>query len=212
MGRQGNFPHGIDILTEADYFTLAIRTNAYLNVSCFVAQFPEYFTAMMEHLVFVKLQHWEKGMRLLAAQALSLLVVFNPKHFIEILMDRLLELCFNKVVHVRHGAITGLAELLIGLSGNSERNRRKHLEKALRKLSKKEQTIIADSANKVEFQDRYEMLLKENYMALITPTQMEIISSAIQKVEKERLYRGRGGEIVREAVCFLIKALCISRV
>lgn len=36
VGRQGNFPHGIEILTEADYFTLSNRTNAYLNVSCFV--------------------------------------------------------------------------------------------------------------------------------------------------------------------------------
>ena len=181
-------------------------------MSCYIAQFPEYFSAMMEHLVMVKLQHWEKSMRLLAAQSLSLLVVFNPQEFITTHMDRLLDLCFNKVVHVRHGAIAGLAEVLIGLSGNSERNRRKHLDKALRKLSKKEQTIIADSANKIEFQERYEKLLKENYFALITPAQMAIISSAIQKVEKERLYRGRGGEIVREAVCFLIKAQCIARV
>jgi hypothetical protein len=36
VGRQGNFPHGIEILTEADYFTLSNRVNAYLNVSCFV--------------------------------------------------------------------------------------------------------------------------------------------------------------------------------
>ncbi len=37
VGRQGNFPHGIEILTEADYFTLSNRVNASLNVSCFVA-------------------------------------------------------------------------------------------------------------------------------------------------------------------------------
>lgn len=36
VGRQGNFPHGIEILTEADYFTLSNRVNAYLNVSCFI--------------------------------------------------------------------------------------------------------------------------------------------------------------------------------
>ncbi len=37
VGRQGNFPHGIEILTEADYFTLSNRVNAFINVSCFVA-------------------------------------------------------------------------------------------------------------------------------------------------------------------------------
>ena len=36
VGRQGTFPHGIEILTEADYFTLSNRVNAYLNVSSFV--------------------------------------------------------------------------------------------------------------------------------------------------------------------------------
>lgn len=55
VGRQGNFPHGIEILTEADYFTLSHRTNAYLNVSTFVGQFPEYLESMLEHLAFVKL-------------------------------------------------------------------------------------------------------------------------------------------------------------
>ena len=35
VGRQGTFPHGIEILTEADYFTLSNRVNAFLNVSCF---------------------------------------------------------------------------------------------------------------------------------------------------------------------------------
>lgn len=57
VGRQGTFPHGIEILTEADYFTLSNRTNAYLNVSCFVGQFPEYFEAMFDHLATVKLSH-----------------------------------------------------------------------------------------------------------------------------------------------------------
>ena len=30
IGRQGNFPHGIEILTEADYFTLGSRNNCFL--------------------------------------------------------------------------------------------------------------------------------------------------------------------------------------
>lgn len=47
VGRQGNFPHGIDILTEADYFTLSNRVNAFLNVSCFVGQFSEYLEGML---------------------------------------------------------------------------------------------------------------------------------------------------------------------
>jgi hypothetical protein len=67
VGRQGNFPFGIEILTEADYFTLSNRVNAYLNVSVFVAQYPDYLPSMMHHLAFVKLRHWEPQMRMLAA-------------------------------------------------------------------------------------------------------------------------------------------------
>ena len=48
VGRQGNF-------TEADYFTLSNKVNAFLNVSCYVGQFPEYFESMIKHLAFVKL-------------------------------------------------------------------------------------------------------------------------------------------------------------
>lgn len=51
VGRQGTFPHGIEIVTAADYFTVAVRHNAYLNISVFVAGFPEYTEPLISHLV-----------------------------------------------------------------------------------------------------------------------------------------------------------------
>ena len=32
VGRQGTFPHGIDILTNADYFAVGSRSNTFLNL------------------------------------------------------------------------------------------------------------------------------------------------------------------------------------
>lgn len=32
VGRQGNFPHGIDILTVADYFEVGVRSHSYLKI------------------------------------------------------------------------------------------------------------------------------------------------------------------------------------
>lgn len=32
VGRQGTFPHGIDILTTADFFAVSVRKNAYLSI------------------------------------------------------------------------------------------------------------------------------------------------------------------------------------
>lgn len=78
VGRQGNYPHGIDVVTAADYFSLGNRTNAYLNVSFYIAQyvhvvgkrdiadsvlvcrFSEYTRHLIDHLSFVKCKHWEK--------------------------------------------------------------------------------------------------------------------------------------------------------
>lgn len=35
--------HGIEILTEADYFTLGLKNNAYLNVGLYVSGYNEYY-------------------------------------------------------------------------------------------------------------------------------------------------------------------------
>lgn len=51
VGRQGTFPHGIEIVTAADYFTVAVRHNSYLNISVYVAGFPEYTKPLITHLV-----------------------------------------------------------------------------------------------------------------------------------------------------------------
>lgn len=74
MGRQGTFPHGIDILTAADFFTVSVRNNAFLNVSVYVAQFDEYTLPLIDHLLVRKVDHWDSGIRELTAKALHNLV------------------------------------------------------------------------------------------------------------------------------------------
>lgn len=37
------------------------------------------------------------------------------------------------------------------------------------------------------------------------------VRNIVMKIEKARLYRGRGGEIMRAAVCGLIKSIAIAR-
>nr|XP_045746113.2 tubulin-specific chaperone D [Mirounga angustirostris] len=59
VGRQGTFPHGIDILTAADYFAVGNRANCFLVISTFIAGFPEYTQPMIDHLVTMKINHWD---------------------------------------------------------------------------------------------------------------------------------------------------------
>ena len=99
---------------------------------------------MLNHLAFVQLQHWEPSMRELASQALAVVAVFNPQYVIEKILPNLLKSCFHKILNVRHGALLGVAEIMRGLSGNSNKNRQDILERAMRTLSLKERDIIKE--------------------------------------------------------------------
>lgn len=84
-------------------------------------------------------------MRIIASQSLSVLCVFNPKLIIDEVLIPLIEKCFSKALQIRHGAILGVGELLVGLSGNSSINRKEVLERAFKTLSVKERKIIQQS-------------------------------------------------------------------
>lgn len=70
VGRQGTFPHGIEILTAADFYAVSVRKNAYLNVSTYIAQFEEYREPLIEHLIHRKVDHWDCSIRELTSKAL----------------------------------------------------------------------------------------------------------------------------------------------
>ncbi|KAF8722427.1 hypothetical protein HU200_022472 [Digitaria exilis] len=55
VGRQGTFPHGIDIVNTTDYFALASRSNSYLNVAVSVAQYKDIFYPFADELLCNKI-------------------------------------------------------------------------------------------------------------------------------------------------------------
>lgn len=60
VGRLGaeTFPHGIEIVTAADYYAVGPRPAAYLGVARQVARFRPYTRPLVEHLLTVKMRHW----------------------------------------------------------------------------------------------------------------------------------------------------------
>jgi hypothetical protein len=68
---------------------------------------------------------------------------------VEDFLSKLIPLCFDKALHIRHGAIFGVGEILIGLSGNSHINRKDVLERSFRSLSLKERKLIEDSESSI---------------------------------------------------------------
>ncbi|KAA6421473.1 MAG: tubulin-specific chaperone D-like, partial [Trebouxia sp. A1-2] len=166
VGRQGNVPHGIDILTAADYFTLSSRTQAYLTVAPFIAQFPEYKQALADHLLSTKLSHWERSLRELTSKALAALVPTQPGFLQTTAVDTLLPLCLNSILEVRHGAALGVGELTLALHSQGQ--------------------------------------------ALDTDRQYGV-AGVVPAIEKARLYRGKGGELMRGAVCRLEECLALAK-
>uniref|UniRef100_A0A2I3HHJ3 Tubulin-specific chaperone D n=1 Tax=Nomascus leucogenys TaxID=61853 RepID=A0A2I3HHJ3_NOMLE len=145
VGRQGTFPHGIDILTTADYFAVGNRSNCFLVISVFIAGFPEYTQPMIEHLVTMKINHWDGVIRELAAKALHNLAQQAPEFSATQVFPRLLSMTLSPDLHTRHGSILACAEVayaLYKLAAQENRPVTDHLdEQALQGLKQIHQQV-----------------------------------------------------------------------
>ncbi|XP_051243941.1 tubulin-specific chaperone D isoform X1 [Dicentrarchus labrax] len=111
VGRQGTFPHGIDIVTAADYYAVGNLNNCYLNISVYIASFPEYTKAMIDHLISMKINHWDGVIRELATKALHNLTPQAPDYMATTVVPQLLPMAVGIDLHGRHGAIMACAEI-----------------------------------------------------------------------------------------------------
>nr|CAD7392228.1 unnamed protein product [Timema cristinae] len=116
VGRQGSFPHGIDIVNKADYLAVGVRSNAFLKVSKFVGQFEEYTVPLINHLVEKKVGHWDPELRVLASKALNNLTEYAPQYMAKTVVVQLLEFTSNMDLNIRSGAVRALAEVIYALS------------------------------------------------------------------------------------------------
>lgn len=226
VGRQGSFPHGIEILTEADYFTLGNRNHAYLHVTCFIAQFQEYLQFMVNHLLENKLKHWDIIIRQLSGCTLSVLASFAPDYYMQTVLPKLLSLTYDANLVIRHGSILGTAESILGLAGKSaENNDPKTIEKMIYKhsgnyyllkpqedIEEDVKAILKDSDNQRYFKDVYRVLQQTNHLHMLPQNILAQVKLVVPMIEKKRLYRGKGGQIIRIAVCRYLECLSKSKV
>ena len=167
VGRLGAFPHGIDIVAAADYFALGSRANAYVEVADFVCGFDEYRRPMLEHLLDVKLAHWERATRELAGKALRRIARRDPAWTRDVALPALLTRALSPSLETRHGAAVGAGEALLALRDAGE--------------------------------PRVDGQLAER------------VTGLVGAIEKARLYRGKGGEVMRAATCRYAECLAEVR-
>ena len=209
IGRQGYFPHGIEILTEADYFTLGSRNNCYFNISIFIAQYEEYYKSIVDYLYSNRLIHVENQIRDISATALSLLVPFNHKYFVDEIIPKLIKSCLSPSLRVRHGSLIGIGNILLGLNGKWDFYHKSRINRnqMLNSLSNKDRKILADSDYRKQFEKYYDNIKYINnieYLLEKKELTREIID-LVKTIDEKKLYRGKGSEIMRNGVNDFIK-------
>lgn len=115
VGRQGNFPHGIEILTIADYFEVGVRNHAYLKISTQIAQYEEYTKSLIDHLITRKITHWDTTIRELSAKTLFNLTPIDSNYIRDTVLPSLLDMLNSIDLNIRHGAVLAIAEILEAL-------------------------------------------------------------------------------------------------
>lgn len=165
VGRQGNYPNGIDIVNTADYFSLSSRVNSYLHVGVCIAQYEGYLHPFVDELLYNKICHWDKGLRELAAKALSVLVKYDSEYFTNFVLEKLIPLTLSSDLCTRHGATLAAGELVLAL---------------------------------------------HQCGCILSSGKQKSVASVVPAIEKARLYRGKGGEIMRAAVSRFIECISVA--
>uniref|UniRef100_A0A8C1BK19 Tubulin-specific chaperone D n=1 Tax=Cyprinus carpio carpio TaxID=630221 RepID=A0A8C1BK19_CYPCA len=129
LSPQGTFPHGIDIVTAADYFTVGNVNNCYLTISVYIAGFEEYTKSLIDHLVHMKVNHWDGVIRELATKALHNLTAQAPEYMANTVLPQLLPMATGLDLHRRHGAILACAEITHALYEIATQKNRLHPNK-----------------------------------------------------------------------------------
>lgn len=107
--------------------------------------------------------HWDITIRILASKSLHHLVGLDLPFTQETVLPHLLAKCTDSDLFVRHGAVLGVAEIVLAMKSS----------------------------------------IPEDAMLEVT--------ELVPKLEKLRLYRGRGGEVMRAAVCRYTECLSLAQ-
>ncbi|KAK7799827.1 hypothetical protein U0070_006809 [Myodes glareolus] len=133
-----------------------------MSSSVFIAGFQEYTKPMIDHLVSMKINHWDGAIRELSAKALHHLTPQVPEYMASHVFPALLLMTLSSDLHSRHGAILSCAEVTY----------------ALYKLASQSNRPVTDYLD-----EKAQQSLKQIH----------------QQLYDRHLYRGLGGELMRQA-------------
>ncbi|KAF9953260.1 hypothetical protein BGZ70_000310 [Mortierella alpina] len=121
VGRMGVFPHGIDIVTVADYFSIGNITNSFLTVAPYIAGFEEYRRYLSQHLLESVITHWDIAIREVASQAMARIAVLDLDFACSDIIPALTKMTSDLDPAVRHGALITLGRTAKAVKAHSEK-------------------------------------------------------------------------------------------
>ncbi|KAI8844719.1 armadillo-type protein [Chytridium lagenaria] len=113
-------PHGIDVITLADYFAVGNRSAAALEVAVEVARFLPYQIPIVKYASTAMTTHWDKEIRELGSKSLARLT--------DIARDEAVDCSTHTDLVVRHGSILAVAEVCLALSKGWKRYPKNYLD------------------------------------------------------------------------------------
>ncbi|EGG12651.1 uncharacterized protein MELLADRAFT_86847 [Melampsora larici-populina 98AG31] len=87
VGRLGVFPHGIQVLQLADFFTVGLRRSAFLIAAPEVAKYEVYRQSILNHLITVCICHWDNEIRELASQSVGKIASYSINQISETILE-----------------------------------------------------------------------------------------------------------------------------
>ncbi|PNY04717.1 tubulin-specific chaperone D-like protein, partial [Trifolium pratense] len=229
VGRQGNYPHGIDIVNTADYFSLSSRPNSYLHVAISIARYEGYLIPFVSDLLDRKICHWFDDTKFLEWKQ----QIKGQRHYSRIRSARFVDLniaSFSIFVINKSGTCSfDELELNLCLSlMNRDKSFRELAAEALSFLVKYDPQYFASAVMEKlipctlssDLCMRHgatlatgELVFALHQCNFVLPSdKQKTLANVVPAIEKARLYRGKGGEIMRAAVSRFIECISISKV
>ncbi|KAI1315977.1 hypothetical protein EDD11_010559 [Mortierella claussenii] len=119
VGRMGIFPHGIEIVTVADYFSVGNITNSYLTVAPYIAEFVEYRRYLSQHLLDFVISHWDIAVREVAADSMAKIAVLDIDFACSDIIPALTKMTSSLDPATRHGGLIALGKTCRAIKAHS---------------------------------------------------------------------------------------------
>ncbi|KAG0149301.1 hypothetical protein CROQUDRAFT_89389 [Cronartium quercuum f. sp. fusiforme G11] len=111
VGRLGVFPHGIQVLQIADFFTVGLRRSSFLTAAPEVAKYEVYQEPILNHLIGVCICHWDLDIRELASRSIGKIASHSMEKIPQQILGRIGSDVNSKDVNKVHGTLLTLAEI-----------------------------------------------------------------------------------------------------